>query len=160
MAGLGVPWLFNDHGHRTLIWDTHCNSAHARWILRNHGIVLDGPPITSLVDEVPESVLRSTMRADLPLLWEGIKSWAPMDVAWTQRYIVSQYCRTLYTLHTAKVTSKRGALEWGLKMLDQRWHPLIEQAIEDRDLGWDADVAPRPGSMEQTRAFAAYCELL
>ncbi|HEX8870712.1 MAG TPA: aminoglycoside adenylyltransferase domain-containing protein, partial [Lentzea sp.] len=105
-------------------------------------------------------VLRSTMRADLPVLWEGIKSWAPMDVAWTQRYLVAQYCRTLYTLHTAEVTSKRGALEWGLKMLDQRWHPLIEQVIGDRDLGWDADAAPRPGSMEQTWAFAAYCELL
>jgi hypothetical protein len=51
-------------------------------------------------------------------------------------------------------------LEWGLKMLDQRWHPLIEQVIRDRDLGWDADAVPRPGSMEQTEAFAAYCELL
>jgi hypothetical protein len=37
VQGLGVPWLFCDHGHRELIWDTHCNSAHARWILRNRG---------------------------------------------------------------------------------------------------------------------------
>src|SRR5207248_2041141 len=28
LAGLGVPWLYCDHGHRELIWDTHCNSLH------------------------------------------------------------------------------------------------------------------------------------
>lgn len=160
VAGMGVPWLFNDHGHRTLIWDTHCNNPHARWILRNRGIVLDGPPITSLVDEVPPEALRSAMRAELPLVWEGIKGWAPMNVAWTQRYIVATYCRMLYTIHTGEVESKRGALLWGLKMLDQRWHPLIEQVLEDRALGWDADTAPRPGSMEATRAFADYTERL
>jgi len=158
VAGMGVPWLFNDHGHRTLIWDTHCNNPHARWILRNRGIVLDGPPITSLVDEVPPEALRSAMRAELPLVWEGIKGWAPMNVAWTQRYIVATYCRMLYTIHTGEVESKREALQWGLKMLDQRWHPLIEQVLGDRDLGWDATTAPRPGSMEQTEAFAAYAE--
>ncbi|SEQ31423.1 protein of unknown function [Lentzea xinjiangensis] len=158
VAGLGVPWLFNDHGHRTLIWDTHCNSPHTRWILRHHGIVLDGPPITSLVDEVPASALRSTMRAELPHVLEGILSWAPVDVAWTQRYIVSTYCRMLYTIHTAEVESKRGALLWARKVLDQRWHPLIEQVLRDRDLGWDADAVPRPGSMEEAFAFASYAE--
>ncbi|KOV78525.1 aminoglycoside adenylyltransferase domain-containing protein [Nocardia sp. NRRL S-836] len=160
VAGLGVPWLFNDHGHRTLEWDLHCNNPHARWILRHHGIVLDGPPITSLVDEVPAEALRSAMRAELPHVWDGIHEWAPKNNAWTQRYIVSTYCRMLYTLHTGEVESKHGALRWALKMLDQRWHPLIEQVLADRALGWDAEAAPRPGSMEQTSAFAAYAELL
>ncbi|ANZ36809.1 hypothetical protein BBK82_12745 [Lentzea guizhouensis] len=160
VAGLGVPWLFNDHGTRTLEWDLHCNSPHARWTLRNHGIVLDGPPITSLVDEVPAEVLRSSMRAELPHVLTGIQEWAPMGNAWTQRYIVAAYCRTLYTIHTGEVESKRGALRWGLNVLDQRWHPLIEQVLADRDLGWDADAVPRPGSMEQTVAFATYCEQL
>ncbi|MGW6449003.1 aminoglycoside adenylyltransferase domain-containing protein [Lentzea sp. NPDC055074] len=158
VAGLGVPWLFNDHGTRTLVWDLHCNSPHARWILRHHGIVLDGPPITSLVDEVPASVLRSSMRAELPHVLDGIREWAPMGNAWSQRYIVSAYCRTLYTIHTGEVESKRGALVWAKKMLDQRWHPLIEQVLQDRDLGWDADAVPRPGSMEETLAFSVYAE--
>src|SRR5690242_21572044 len=30
VAGLGVLWLFNDHGHRTLIWDTHTATARTR----------------------------------------------------------------------------------------------------------------------------------
>lgn len=160
VAGLGVPWLFNDHGTRTLEWDLHCNSPHTRWILRHHGIVLDGPPIRSLVDEVPASVLRSSMRAELPHVLEGIREWAPMGNAWSQRYIVSAYCRTLYTIHTGEVESKRGALLWAKKMLDQRWHPLIEQVLQDRNLGWHADAVPRPGSMEETFAFASYAEAL
>ncbi len=158
VAGRGVPWLFNDHGTRTLAWDLHCNSAHVRWILRNHGITLDGPPVTSLVDEVPAGVLRASMISELPHVLTGIEEWAPMKAAWAQRYIVSAYCRTLYTIATDAVTSKRGALEWGMKVLEQRWHPLLEQVLGDRDLGWEPEVGPRPGSMEQTLAFAAYAE--
>ena len=40
---LGRPWLFNNHGTRTLEWDDHCNRAYVRWILREHGITLIGP---------------------------------------------------------------------------------------------------------------------
>lgn len=34
---LGRKCLFNDHGHRNLVWDDHCNRGHTRWILREHG---------------------------------------------------------------------------------------------------------------------------
>lgn len=154
--GLGTPWLFCNHGHRELIWDTHCNTPHTRWILRHHGIAVDGPPITSLVDEVPPAALRDAMWAALPTVLADITEWAPLDVAWTQRYIVTTYCRTLYTIRTAKVASKRGALEWALATVDARWKPLLTQAIEDRALGWDPAVPPRPGSLAETREFAAY----
>jgi hypothetical protein len=158
--GLGVPWLFNDHGHRTLIWDTHCNSAHARWILHRHGITLAGPPVTELVDPVPPESLRAEARTALPGILAGLRSWAPFDIAWTQRYLVSTYCRVLYTLRTAEVTSKRGALAWARDELDPRWRPLLTQVIEDRPLGWDPDAPPRPGSLETALEFAAYVAAL
>ncbi|MGQ0837384.1 aminoglycoside adenylyltransferase domain-containing protein [Actinokineospora sp.] len=156
--GLGVPWLYCDNGHRDLIWDTHCNTLHTRWILRRHGITITGPPITDLVAEVPPEALRAAMRVALPELMAGLKTWAPFDVAWTQRYTVSTYCRLLYTLRTAEVTSKRGALEWALATLDPRWRPLLTQVIEDRALGWDPAEPPRPGSLEAAIEFAAYAE--
>jgi hypothetical protein len=158
LAGLGEPWLFCDHGHRTLIWDTHCNNPHMRWILRNHGIRLAGPPTADLVDEVPPRVLRDEARAALPTVLADIRTWAPFDIAWTQRYIVSTYCRVLYTLHTAEVTSKRGALEWASDSLDPAWRPLLTQVLRDRTLGWDPAMPPRPGSLDQTYEFAAYAE--
>lgn len=157
-GGLGTRWLFCDHGHRELTWDTHCNSLHARWILRNHGITLAGPPAADLVDEVPPPAMRDAVRAELPGVMAGLKTWAPFDVAWTQRYAVSTFCRVLYTLHTAQVASKRGALEWALGNLDPKWRPLLTQVMEDRALGWDPADPPRPGSIEATYEFAAYAE--
>lgn len=154
--GLGVPWLFCDHGHRELIWDTHCNTPHTRWILRHHGITLDGPPAATLVDEVPPEALRAAMREALPRVIADIRVWASFDVAWTQRYAVSTCCRVLYTLLTARVTSKRGALEWARDTLDPRWRPLLDQVIADRALGWDPEQPPRPGSLEATYEFAAH----
>ena len=41
---LGRKWLFNDHGHRTLVWDDHCNRGYTRWILREHGSPAAGLP--------------------------------------------------------------------------------------------------------------------
>lgn len=158
VAGLGVRWLFCDHGHRELTWDTHCNSAHSRWILRRHGITIVGPRIAELVDEVPPQALRGEARTALPEVMTELRRWAPFDVAWTQRYVVATYCRILYTLHTARVASKRGALEWVRENLDPRWRPLLAQVIQDRVLGWDPADPPRPGSMAAACEFAAYAE--
>ena len=158
LAGSGTPWLFNDHGHRELIWDTHCNNPHARWILRHHGIRLAGPPVEEVVDEVPPEALRAEARAALPEVLAGVRQWAPFDIAWTQRYLVSTYCRVLYTLHTGAVTSKRGALDWAHDALDPRWRPLLVQVLADRSLGWDPSQPPRPGALEATYEFAAHAE--
>jgi hypothetical protein len=158
--GLGTPWLYCDHGHRELIWDTHCNSLHTRWILRNRGIVLNGPPIADLVDEVSSEELRASMREALQSLEEDLLSWLPLDVAWSQRYLVSNFCRVLYTLDTAEIASKRGAMEWAHEHLDPKWRPLLEQCIEDRALGWNPGEPPRPGSLQAAFEFAGYAKAL
>lgn len=98
------------------------------------------------------------MRVMLPGLMADLRTWAPLDHAWSQRYAVTLYCRALFTLCTGEVASKRGALEWACETLDPRWRPLLTQVIEDRELGWDPDDPPRPGSLEATYAFAAHAE--
>ena len=50
---LGHRWLYNNHGHRTLEWDDHCNRYYTRWILRDHGITLTGPISRSFMPVVP-----------------------------------------------------------------------------------------------------------
>ena len=35
---------------------------------------------------------------------------------------------------------------------------LLRQAIDDRELGFDRDRRPRPGSMERSLAFAAHAQ--
>ncbi|WP_210502342.1 aminoglycoside adenylyltransferase domain-containing protein [Nocardioides xinjiangensis] len=155
-AGLGREWLYVDHGADEMSWSTHCNQPWTRWILREHGITLLGPCPVELVEPVPEGVLREHARAGLAGLTEGVLGWCPPDVAWCQRYLVVQACRSLYTVRTGEVASKRDALRWAMMHADPRWRPLLQQVQADRDLGLDREARPRPGSMEAARAFASY----
>jgi len=154
--GLGAEWLYVDHGWDEMQWSDHCNQAWTRWILREHGVTLLGPCPADLIDPVPADVLRAQARATLPGLVPDIAGWCPPEIAWCQRYLVIQTCRSLYTLRTAEVASKRDALRWAMVHADPRWRPLLQQVQADRERGWDPDDAPRPGSLDEARAFAAY----
>lgn len=155
-AGLGRAWLYVDHGSDRLEWSTHCNQPWTRWILRRHGITLLGPCPVELVAEVPEDVLREHARAGLATLVDDVLGWCPAGVAWCQRYLVVQASRSLYTVRTGQVASKRDALRWTMVHGDAAWRPLLQQVLADRDLGLDPQAPPRPGSMEAARDFAAY----
>lgn len=156
--GVGVKWLYCSRGSRQLVWDDHCNTLGTRWILRNHGIVVDGPPITDLVDPLDPDAMRAGIRKTLIELRPGLSGWADYGIAWMQRFTVAAYCRALYTLCTGAVTSKRGAMEWARENLDPAWRPLLTQVIEDRELGWDPNDPPRPGAVEAMREFADFAE--
>ncbi len=114
---LGQKWLFNNPGDRTLMmWDDHCNRVYTRWILREHGICLSGPAPQSFMPQVPAKLMRCEAAASLPTLLDDLATWLDIDaIAWGQRYAVVTACRILYTLHTAEVASKPGALEWALR---------------------------------------------
>ncbi|NYE38296.1 hypothetical protein F4692_003444 [Nocardioides cavernae] len=155
-AGLGREWLYVDHGSDEMIWSTHCNQPWTRWILREHGITLVGPCPERLVEPVPDTVLRDCARAGLATLADDVLAWCSPSVAWCQRYLVVQASRSLYTVRTGAVASKRDALRWAMMHADPRWRPLLQQVLADRDLGLDPASAPRPGSMDQARAFASY----
>ena len=157
-SGLGVPWLYNDRGHRTLAWDQHCNSLPTRCILRNCAISIDGPPIEELVDAVPEAAMKAAALAELPGTLVEIASWADMDNAWTQKYIVQTYSRMLYTATTGRVASKPQALAWAMEALAPTWRPLLGQVAEDRALPWRPVDPPRPGSLDLATAYAGHIE--
>jgi len=156
VAGLGAEWLYVDHGSDEMSRSDHCNQPWTRWILREHGVTLVGPRLANLVDPVPADVLRTAARAGLVSLGDDILSWCPPGIAWCQRYLVVQACRSLYTASTAEVASKRDALRWAMMHADARWRPLLQQVLADRGLGFDPDDPPRPGSLDAARDFATY----
>jgi hypothetical protein len=156
VAGLGAEWLYVDHGSDRLEWSDHCNQPWTRWVLREHGVTLLGPCPTELVDQVPEGVLREQARTGLATLADDVLGWCPPQVAWCQRYLVVQAARSLYTVRTAQVASKRDALRWAMMHGDPCWRPLLQQVQADRDRGFDPDDPPRPGSLDAARAFASY----
>ncbi|MBO1756558.1 DUF4111 domain-containing protein [Allobranchiibius sp. CTAmp26] len=154
---LGRKWLFNDHGQRSLERDDHCNRGYTRWILREHGIILAGPAPRSFMPVVPAQLLRRESRSEISTLLDDLASWVDIDtIAWGQRYAVVQACRSLYTVLTAKVASKQGALEWALRTLDRQWHPLLAQARDERAMGWDQHQPPSAGQADAARSFIRY----
>ena len=154
--GLGREWLYVDHGWDEMSWSDHCNQAWTRWILREHGITLAGPCPVELVGAVPADVLKGQARAGLASLTEDVFGWCSPSLAWCQRYLVIQSSRSLYTVRTGEVASKRDALRWAMMHADPRWRPLLQQVLADRGLGWDPEDPPRPGSLDAAREFAAY----
>ena len=156
VAGLGREWLYVDHGSDEMTWSSHCNQAWTRWVLREHGTTLLGPCPAAVVDPVPDAVLRSEARATLGTLADDVLGWCAPDVAWCQRYLVVQASRSLYTVRTGRVASKRDALRWAMVHGDPVWRPLLQQVLADRERGLDPDDPPRPGSLQAARDFAAY----
>lgn len=151
-------WWFVDHGSRSIQRSTHCNHAFVRWLTREHGITLAGPPPADLIETVPPEAIRAEMRAMLPTVLPDLMSWATLDIAWVQRILVATTCRILFTLDTAEVTSKRLALEWAMQRFEPEWKPLLSQVLADRSLGLDVDERPRPGSVEQSLAFLDHAQ--
>jgi len=158
LEALGKQWLYIDHGWREMQWSTHCNTEDVRWTLREHGVTLAGPDSRDLVCEVPGDVLRRRMCQLVESFLPDLRTWISLEIAWAQRYAVTTLCRILYTLDTGEVASKRASLEWAKAALDPEWHGLLQQAIDDRALGWDPSDPPRPGSVDATTALARYAK--
>lgn len=101
--------------------------------------------------------MRREAVASLPTFLDDLATWVDIDaLAWGQRYAVTTVCRTLYTLDTAEVASKPGALEWALRTLESGWQPLLGQVRDERGLGWDPEQPPPAGQADAARAFVAY----
>ncbi|MCC6617088.1 MAG: DUF4111 domain-containing protein, partial [Anaerolineae bacterium] len=121
-----------------------------RHVLREHGVVVTGPPLKPLIDPVSPDAIRATVR-DLVNGW-----WASMldDATFLrpdayQVFAVLTMCRALHTLETGTIVSKPEAARWALTHVEAAWHPLIAAALD-----W------RPGStydrLAQTLDLIAY----
>jgi len=139
-----------DNGTRVLVMSRHDNTAVVRWILRERGVVLAGPPPSALIDPVPSEVLRRE-------ILQVFSNWGEQILAdpqqinnrFYQTFAVLSYCRMLHDLHTGVIGSKRSGAEWAKGRLDPTWNDLIDRAwagrpspaISSRELADPADLA-------------------
>ncbi|HKN63208.1 MAG TPA: aminoglycoside adenylyltransferase domain-containing protein [Gaiellaceae bacterium] len=156
LAALGRPWLYVDRGKREMAWSPHCNVEDVRWVLLNRPLVLAGTDPREFCCKVPAPVLQAAMRPQLENLLDDVRSWAPFDISWTQRYLVETACRMLHTLEHGEVIAKPSALDWAAETLPAEWRGLLGQVRRDRSVQWDAP--PPPGSMERAVAFVEYVQ--
>ena len=156
LAALGKPWLYVNRGGREMEWSPHCNTEDVRWVLRNRPLILAGTDPREFVCDVPAALLKAKMRPQIRDFLIDLRTWAPFDIGWTQRYAVEAINRMLYTLEHGEVISKQDALSRAAETVPLEWRDLIEQVRQDRLVRWNAP--PRPGSMERALAFVEYVQ--
>ncbi|HEY3950084.1 aminoglycoside adenylyltransferase domain-containing protein, partial [Phenylobacterium sp.] len=126
------PFLFLGNGERILVRSEHDNTQVVRWILREKGVALAGPPARGLIDPVPAEALREEVRALLDRL-------AVMDQAeltqpmWVQTFMALLMGRMLYALSTGRIASKKTAVAFAARTLEARFAGLIERAWRERE---------------------------
>ena len=129
----GVKLWYLDNGARSLIRSEHCNTIYVRWVVREKGVTLAGPPPSTLVDPISTELLRDD-------IFETIINWGQeilddpnsFNNRFYQSFIVLSYCRMLHDLHNGYAGSKREGAEWAKSALDPSWSVLIEGTWDGR----------------------------
>jgi predicted nucleotidyltransferase len=107
----------------------HANWLLERWVVREQGVVLCGPPPGSLIDPISVWELKMAVRQRLRD-WD---EWAnhPDDPDWLltqshQAYVIETMCRALGTLDMGVLLSKRQAVAWAIRHLAEPWRSTVE----------------------------------
>jgi hypothetical protein len=161
----GYPFLFLGNGSRTLVRSEHDNTNVVRWVLREYGIALHGPPAAELIDPVEPGALAADVRRTATSFANSVLSGETiLEALHLQGFTVLFYCRVLQSLATGRIPSKPEALRWGLAELGARWAPLIEDAWRRRSEyprgrgapALHAALHPSEAAVAETLAFVRF----
>lgn len=122
---IGTDWAF-----QIGLLDDNWTLEYA--ILREHGVVVWGPPPATLIDPVSADELRAAVRSQLANVWERRAT----DREWLrerayQAFAILTLCRALYTLRHGVLASKPRAAAWASAAYPQ-WQPPIAWALAHR----------------------------
>jgi hypothetical protein len=154
----GKQLWYLDHGARSLVRSDHCNTILVRWIIREKRVTLAGPAPKTLVDPIPEELLRAE-------IFETITKWGQEILQDPSRYnnhfyqsfIVLSYCRMLDDLYRGYPGSKREGAEWAKSVLDPSWSSLIDGAWDGRpDPAQKVQQPADAEDFEKTMRFVEY----
>lgn len=114
IAPLGSDWIIQRH------------------VVREFGVVVEGPDPRTLIDYVGPQDIRSSVKGILQ------EWWFPMleDPSWLRNHSVGYHsfavltmCRVLHALEHGTVTSKPKAARWAQSQLGEEWNKVIEYAL-------------------------------
>ena len=119
-------------------------------VLRESGVTLSGPDIKNLVKEISVKNLRLAIRDNLHEYWESaLKDSSKFRRSDYQVFAILTMCRSLYSLDSGKIASKKEAAQWAVQNLEAKWKHLIEQA-RDWKPGQEID------KLNETGRFVSY----
>lgn len=119
-----------------------------RYILREYGAVVAGPPLKEWIDPVSPDEIRGAVAGVLLGWWSNWIVAHPQELERPeyQPYVVLTMCRAQYAFVQGEIVSKPVAARWAIEALDVKWRGLIERAMtHEADLSADA--------LERTRAM-------
>ncbi len=149
--------LYLDNGAREMTRDTHCNTLVVRWCLYEYAIPLAGPDFKTLMDPVPVDQMKADVHEIMTSWGADILERGVDSSCFYQQFITGFYCRTLHTLQSGRVHSKRASLAWAKETLDPEWNGLLNQVISDRASSAVLAVKPAdPVDMKRTLEFVKY----
>jgi hypothetical protein len=157
-AKRGLDLWYLDHGARSLIRSDHCNTLLVRWVVRERGVALAGPPPETLVAPISTEALRAEMLQTLTT-WgqEILDDPARYNNRFYQSFIVLSYCRMLHDLQRGYPGSKREGAAWAKTALDPAWSDLIDGAWGGRpDPARKVREPADPDDFARTQRFVEY----
>ncbi len=106
------------------------------WIIQRHvirecGVVIEGPDPKSLIDPVSSGDIRQSVLGVLHEWWFPMlddPSWLRDHEAGDRAFGVITMCRVLHALEHGSIVSKPKAMAWARANLDGPWPELIERA--------------------------------
>ena len=154
----GIELWYLDHGARTLIKSDHCNTVLVRWVVREKGVALVGPPPETLVDPISDGLLRAEIFETLTYWGKEILNDPEQYNNWFyQAFIVLNYCRMLHDIYRGYPGSKREGADWAKSVLDPSWSDLIDRAWDGRpDPAKKVKQPADPDDFEMTLIFVKY----
>jgi hypothetical protein len=125
----GTPWPTLNEG-RFYLAPHGFDWVIQRHVLREHGVVVAGPPPQTMIDAVQADELRRAVRELLQTWWAAMldNSLRLQDSAY-QAYAILSMCRVLHTLQYGAIASKPVAAQWAQQELGEPWTSIIEQAL-------------------------------
>lgn len=152
---VGRRWLYVDNGSRELTLSAHDDTAHARWVLREHGHLVGGSDVRDQVVPISAGMLFAEAVGLSRQLAAAVED-DPLALAsaWSQPQVVLTMCRVLHTAHEGRVTSKEASARWALDVVPAAWHDLVLDALADRPDPWARVHRPAdPERASRIRAF-------
>lgn len=103
-----------------------------RHIVRECGVVLEGPDPKTLIDFVSAEDIRKSIMGVLHEWWFPMlenPNWLQENDDGYRSFAVITMCRVLHGLEHGTITSKPKAVQWARTKVDSRWHSLIDDAV-------------------------------
>jgi predicted nucleotidyltransferase len=114
LTSLGSDWIIQRH------------------VIREHGVIIEGPDPKTLIDLVTPDDIRDAVMGTLHEWWFPMlddPSWLRDKENGDRAFAVITMCRVLHALEYGTIVSKPKAIRWAKAKLDAHWNELVDKAV-------------------------------